>query len=54
MDFDTAVSLVKQAEEAPLAEAWEQEKKAAFGMLLDQGVDFDVAVNLIKGSRTGP
>jgi len=48
MDFDTAVDLVKQAEEELHAEAWEQEKRACFDALIEQGVDFDQAVALIK------
>lgn len=48
MDFETAVSLVKQAEEAIFADAWEIEKKAAFDQLMEQGIDFDQAIALIK------
>jgi hypothetical protein len=48
MDFDTAVALVKQAEEALDAESWEQEKQAAFSGLVDAGYDFDTAVALVK------
>lgn len=48
MDFDTAVSLVKQAEESLDSEAWEQEKRACFDKLIEGGVDFDSAVSLVK------
>lgn len=48
MDFETAVDLVKQAEEAILAEAWETEKRACFDRLVAEGIDFDQAVALIK------
>lgn len=48
MDFESAVSLVKQAEEELVAESWEQEKRACFDKLVAQGVDFDQAVALIK------
>lgn len=48
MDFDVAVDLVKQAEEAILSEAWETEKRACFDKLIETGVDFDRAVALIK------
>jgi hypothetical protein len=48
MDFETAVDLVKQAEEELLAEAWEQEKRACFDQLVAEGVDFDQAIALIK------
>lgn len=48
MDFETAVDLVKQAEEEILGEAWEQEKRACFNQLVAEGVDFDTAIALIK------
>lgn len=48
MDFETAVDLVKQAEEEILSEAWEQEKRACLDLLINEGVDFDQAVSLIK------
>jgi len=48
LDFDSAVDLVKQAEEQILSEAWEHEKQAAFGSLIEAGIDFDQAVALIK------
>lgn len=48
LDFDSAVALVKQAEEEIVAEEWEHEKQAAFGSLLEAGVDFDDAVALVK------
>lgn len=48
LDFDSAVSLVKQAEAELDSEAWEQEKQACMGALMDQGMDFDEAVSLVK------
>jgi len=47
-DFDSAVSLVKQAELELQAEAFEHEKIAAFEYLLGEGVDFDQAAALVK------
>lgn len=48
MDFDTAVNLVKQAEEELVGEAKEQEKVAAVNALAEAGYDFDTAVELVK------
>lgn len=48
MDFESAVALVKQAEEELNAEAMEVEKQAAFEALVEAGADFDTAVALIK------
>lgn len=48
LDFDSAVALVKQAEEELAVEAWEHEKQAAFNSLVEAGVDFDDAVALVK------
>ena len=47
-DFDTAVSLVKQAEAEMIGEAHEQEKVAAVNALAEAGYDFDTAVELVK------
>ena len=47
-DFDSAVSLVKQAEEALAAESVGLQKKAAFEALIAKGVDFDSAIAMIK------
>ena len=48
LDFDTAISLVKQAEVDLNEEAEMQEKMAAVNALIGQGVDFDSAVELVK------
>lgn len=48
LDFDSAVALVKQAEEELAVEAWEHEKQAAFNSLVEAGIDFDDAVALVK------
>ena len=48
IDFDTAINLVKEAEQALAAESLEQEKQAAFGALVEAGIDFDTAVALVK------
>lgn len=47
-DFNTAVELVKQAEQELSNEAFEQEKQAAFKTLIESGVDFNTAVDLVK------
>jgi len=47
-DFDSAISMVKEAEEALTYEADEMEKIAAVDELCAQGFDFDTAVELVK------
>lgn len=47
-DFESAVDMVKQAEEALLAEADQQEKVAAVKELCAAGYDFETAVDLVK------
>ena len=48
MDFDSAITLVKQAEQAILEDSWEVEKQACVNQLMDEGLDFDTAVALTK------
>lgn len=48
MSFEDAVTLVKQAENALVAEDFEMQKRAALGELLEAGVDYDTAVDLVK------
>lgn len=47
-DFDSAVQMVKEAEEAIKSESLEQEKQAAFSELLSSGISFDKAIELVK------
>lgn len=47
-DFDSAIALVKQAEELLSVEADQQEKVAAITELCASGYDFDTAVELVK------
>lgn len=53
-DFDQAVALVKEAEEAIWAEEDGQIKQAAVGELMAQGFDFEDAVELIKEAVANP
>lgn len=48
IDFDSAVDLVKQAEEEIKMDSFEVEKQAAFEALIEAGVDFDQATDLVK------
>lgn len=48
LDFESAVELVKQAEEAINAESWEQEKVACVTALIQEGINFDDAIALVK------
>lgn len=48
VDFDTAVSLIKQAEEEILADEEEFTKQAAVAALLNEGMDIEYAVELVK------
>lgn len=48
VDFDTAVTLIKQAEEQIYADEWEQEKVAAVNDLMSQGYQIEDAVYLVK------
>jgi len=53
LDFDSAVDLVKEAEEALWIEEDAQIKQAAVSELVGQGFDFETAVDLIKEAGTG-
>lgn len=48
VDFDTAVSLIKQAEQEIFAEEFEHTKQAAVAALLDEGWNIESAVQLVK------
>lgn len=48
IDFNTAVDLIKQAEEDLLSEEYEQVKQAAVAGLLNEGMDIESAVQLVK------
>ena len=50
IDFDSAVSLVKEAADQIEAEEISQIKEAAMSSLLEQGVDFDLALALVKSA----
>lgn len=52
VDFDTAVDMVKEAEQAILIEEDAHVKQAAVGELVAQGFDFETAVELIKEANT--
>lgn len=52
-DFDSAVEMVKAAEEEILFEEGEQIKQAALGELVDAGVDFELAAALVKQASIG-
>lgn len=47
-DFDSAVSMVKEAEAQIQREEAQQVKQAALAQLMAKGVDFDSAVNMVK------
>lgn len=51
VDFDTAVTLVKEAEDMIYQEEMEYEKQAAFEALVNEGMDFDDAVELVKAAE---
>lgn len=48
VDFDTAVSLIKQAEEEILADEYENVKQAAVAGLIEEGMDIESAITLVK------
>lgn len=48
VDFDNAVTLIKQAEQEIVADQWEQEKVATVNQLMDQGYGIEDAVALVK------
>lgn len=48
VDFDNAVTLIKQAEEEIIADQWEQEKVATVNELMDYGYDMETAVDMVK------
>jgi hypothetical protein len=52
LDFESAVSLVKEAGEALAHEHEMQVKQAAIGALMDRGVDFESAVALVKSASS--
>lgn len=48
VDFDSAVTLIKQAEQEIVADSYEQEKVAAVNDLMGHGYDIETAVALVK------